>query len=638
MRHGLFVLALACTILGAQSGPPSGYSLVVAAPSIPLGPGQFGDCVDMVLDSNGDPAITYLFYNPTGTGDLGSSALYFVRWNRNQAKWTAPVRIAVVGDNAAGGAGVASSLAYDARSGVLAVEYLVGHGRIDFASSADGGQTWTAQTLASDSTDDLSGPALAIGGGTVYAAYIRDLEGLRFLSGRVTAPVETWSSELVPTLAGAPRIPISLKIDGEGKPGLAFWMFPQTGYTSVLGFWRPGYFSPVRAGDTAEVRNDFVGVSLAFFGPNPRVAVFVDLDPTGFRAPSHATQSNDGGLTWLPFSYVTPDTGQVQGGHISLAVGSRGQGALALEHLYGNDQGMCGDPLLARSADFFHWTTCTASGPNPPSVEAHDPQVAFDPSGRILLAFQNTKKDGGFPAGVILWHEPAVPAGPQISPGGVVNAASFGKTLAPGSLATIFGTNFVNGPAVTAVAAPLPSKLGEVSVSVNGMVAPLVYVAATQINFQVPYETPLGSANIFVTSQGAASNIVQAATAAAAPGIFASEPNLAVIQNEDYSVNGPSMPAKAGTYAMIYGTGAGQVDQAVPTGSVAPGFPLSRTLQPVKVLIGNQETPVSFAGLAPGFVGLVQVNVLIPDLPSGSYPVRIEFGGAASNQPDIFIE
>ncbi|MDQ6705407.1 MAG: hypothetical protein M3Z85_05525, partial [Acidobacteriota bacterium] len=288
MRSGTLVVALFSSIVHGQSGPPSGYNLVAAAPSIPLGPGQFGDCVDMGLDSNGDPALTYMFYNPTGTGDLSSSALYFVRWNRAQAKWTAPVRIAVVGDNAAGGAGVVSSMAYDAPSGTFAVEYLVGHGRMDFASSVDGGLTWRAQTLASDPMDDLSAPALGISGGKVYAAFLRDLEGLRFLSGSLTAPASTWTSQLVPSLAGAPRSPISLKIDKLGNPGLAFWMYPQTGHSSVLGFWRPGYASPTRVGDTAEVPNDFVGVSLAFFGPNPRLAVFANLDPTGFRSPSYA--------------------------------------------------------------------------------------------------------------------------------------------------------------------------------------------------------------------------------------------------------------------------------------------------------------------------------------------------------------
>lgn len=637
MRYRTLILAFAAGVLYGQSGPPSGYSLVAAAPPIALGPGQFGDCVDMVLDSNGDPALTYMFYNPTGTGDLSSSAVYFVRWNRVQAKWTTPVRIAVVGDNAAGGAGVATSMAYDALSDTLAVEYLVGHGRMDFASSADGGQTWRIQTLASDTTDDLTAPALAMSGGKVYAAYLRDPEGLRFVSGTLAMPVGAWISQVVPGLAGAPRSPISLKVDASGNPGVAFWMSPPSGSSSVLGFWRPGYSSPVRVGDTSGVRNDFVGVTLAFFGRNPRLAVFADLDSTGLRAPTYATQSNDTGLTWTPFVHVTAEKGQVQGGHLSLAVGPHGEGALALERLYGSERRMCEDPLLARSADFLNWTTCTASGSNPPSVEAHDPQALFDPAGRVFLAFQNTI-DGGFPLGVILWHEPPVPAGPRIFEGGVVNAASFAGTLAPGSLATIFGASFLDGPAASASSTPLPESLGEVGVSINGVPAPLLYVSDSQINFQVPYETPPGIARITVFAKGMASNEIQVTTLPTSPGIFAGEANVAVAQNQDYSVNGPSSPAKPGSYVMIYATGAGQVDNTVATGSAALRSPLSRTLQIMKVSIGNRETPVSFAGLTPGFVGLLQVNVPVPNLPAGSYPVQLQFGDALSNQPNIFIE
>ncbi|MDQ6699963.1 MAG: hypothetical protein M3Z36_07240, partial [Acidobacteriota bacterium] len=420
--------------------------------------------------------------------------------------------------------------------------------------------------------------------------------------------------------------------------------------SSVLGFWRPGYGAPIRVGDTAGVDNNFMGVSLAFFGPNPRLAVFADLDPSRTRSPSYATQSNDGGITWSPLAYLPSETGQVQGGHISLAVGSRGQGAVVLERLRGNNQGQCGDPLLSRSSDFLNWTTCTASGPNPPSVEAHDARVAFDAADRLYLAFQNAK-NGDLPIGVILWYEPlsptavsaavpvaAVAAAPEISTGGVVNAASFERSLAPGGIATIFGTNLTAASQASASSTPLPEKLGETVVLVNGIPAPLLLVTSTQINFQIPYETSPGMASVGVVADGSAGKIVQVNIATTAPGIFTNGSGSGVIQNEDYLPNGPLSPAKAGSYVVIYATGGGRTDNAVPSGTATPHSPLSRSLQPVKVRIGNRESVVSFCGLTPGFAGLMQVNVQVPDLPAGTYTVQIISGSASSNQPNISIQ
>ena len=70
---------------------------------------------------------------------------------------------------------------------------------------------------------------------------------------------------------------------------------------------------------------------------------------------------------------------------------------------------------------------------------------------------------------------------PQISPGGVTNAASYGTVLAPGELFSIFGTNPASTTA-SAATVPLPTTLGTTSVTVNGKAAPLVFVSPTQIN------------------------------------------------------------------------------------------------------------------------------------------------------------
>jgi uncharacterized protein (TIGR03437 family) len=174
-------------------------------------------------------------------------------------------------------------------------------------------------------------------------------------------------------------------------------------------------------------------------------------------------------------------------------------------------------------------------------------------------------------------------------------------------------------------------------VSVGGRTVPLTYVSPTQINFQLPYDTPLGTASLTVTANGVTSAAATVIVAATAPGVLTYGDNWAVVQNQDYSVNGPSNPAKAGSYVTLYGTGAGAVSPAVPTGAAASASPLSYAAN-VTVSINGVPAVVSFAGLTPGNVGLLQVNLRIPALPSGAFPIQLTVGDVKSNAPSIAVQ
>ena len=98
-------------------------------------------------------------------------------------------------------------------------------------------------------------------------------------------------------------------------------------------------------------------------------------------------------------------------------------------------------------------------------------------------------------------------------------------------------------------------------------------------------------------------------------------------------------PLHAGDVATIYCTGLGTVDPAVPEGVAASTTVLSRTTNPVTVTIGGQNAAVAFAGLAPGFVGLYQVNVSVPaGLNAGdSVPVVLSTSGQTSPPVTISV-
>ncbi len=192
-------------------------------------------------------------------------------------------------------------------------------------------------------------------------------------------------------------------------------------------------------------------------------------------------------------------------------------------------------------------------------------------------------------------------------------------------------------PIASAAATPLPATLGNAAVTLGGRTAPLTYVGPTQINFQVPYETGLGSSTVIVNAGGLASRPVPVIVADAAPGVFVYGNNWAVIQNADYSLNGPSNPAKVGDYLTLYGTGGGAVNPALATGAAAPASPLSHTTAAITASINGVPAKVTFAGLTPGDVGLLQVNLQVPDLPTGNYSIQLSIGGTTSNTPTIAI-
>jgi uncharacterized protein (TIGR03437 family) len=225
---------------------------------------------------------------------------------------------------------------------------------------------------------------------------------------------------------------------------------------------------------------------------------------------------------------------------------------------------------------------------------------------------------------------------PTISSGGLVNAASFAHTVAPGSIASVFGTNYANSN-IGASVKPLPDDLGGVSITVNNVAAPLIFVGQFQANFQVPFETKPGTATVVVTSNGIASQSESVTVTAEAPGIFITGTNQAVALNSDNTVADSSHPAKVGSVVVMYVTGLGALDHPLPTGSPASNDPLSNATVVPTATLGGVNAVVQFAGMSPGFVGLGQINLMIPKLAKGRYPVVIKQGAQSSNNPAISV-
>jgi len=219
------------------------------------------------------------------------------------------------------------------------------------------------------------------------------------------------------------------------------------------------------------------------------------------------------------------------------------------------------------------------------------------------------------------------------SPYAVTNGASFGTgPNGVGQLSTVFG-RFPGVPTCSAPALPLTTTLCGVSVQMFGTYASLLYVSDSQINFQFPSNLPVGgNSKIFLNIQytGNTSTGIQVIPAAASPAAFMCSATDACV------FDGPSLvttgsPAHPGDVLTIYATGLGATSPSVPDGYPAPSTePLARATVTPTVTIGGVNAQVQFAGRCPTFVGLDQINVVVPQgITAGSVPLVIASGTAS---------
>jgi uncharacterized protein (TIGR03437 family) len=239
--------------------------------------------------------------------------------------------------------------------------------------------------------------------------------------------------------------------------------------------------------------------------------------------------------------------------------------------------------------------------------------------------------------------------------GGVVNNATFlPGPVAQGDLAALFGEQLLFKDPVKAEKLPLADAMGGVRVFVNNRPVPLYYVSYSQINFQIPYDTPPGQALVRVEREGRPGNSVSAEVAERAPRLLRlGIGNYGIIVNQDYTFPIPvtpgvaSHPARAGNVLTIYALGLGPTDPPAADGAGAPGVePLARVSAPVKVHFSGgfqgyaTKSDPLYAGLAPTFVGLYQVNAMIPEgtMRGPEIPVYLDVGGVVSNRVNIAME
>lgn len=278
------------------------------------------------------------------------------------------------------------------------------------------------------------------------------------------------------------------------------------------------------------------------------------------------------------------------------------------------------------------WTPVNGSG-----------AVTLEVSALLVLGGNRSQAGAASHSGQLV--QPGAQRAPLVAPGAVVNAASFeGAVVSPGGYVSIFGVKLADNIG-QAGSIPLPTDINGTKVTLAGRDLPLNYVGDGQVNALVPYDLTVNTQHQLVVQRGATISVPEAVVVAPAqPAIYTQDQSGTgagvIVNGVTNQLITAGNPARAGDVLVIYANGLGTVNPTVALGAAAPlAGPLSRTVNPVTVRIAGVAVTPQFAGLAPGFPGLYQINVPVPaGIAAGdAVPVTLEVAGQTSKPVTIVV-
>jgi uncharacterized protein (TIGR03437 family) len=234
---------------------------------------------------------------------------------------------------------------------------------------------------------------------------------------------------------------------------------------------------------------------------------------------------------------------------------------------------------------------------------------------------------------------------------GVISAGAYGgfSSIAPGTWIEIYGTNLATTPVQNWATANFngnlaPTTLGGTTVTIGGQPAFIDYVSPGQVNAQVPSGITSGSQPVVVTTAGGSSSGYIVTVNPTQPGLLA--PPSFILSGGQYAValfantltyvlpvavaGVQTERAHVGDNIVLYGIGFGPVTPDIAAGQIVTQ---TNALSSFQVNFGGVPAVVTYAGLAPGYVGLYQFNVAVPSIaPSDTVPLTFSLNGNAGSQ------
>jgi uncharacterized protein (TIGR03437 family) len=241
-------------------------------------------------------------------------------------------------------------------------------------------------------------------------------------------------------------------------------------------------------------------------------------------------------------------------------------------------------------------------------------------------------------------------AGPTIT--GVVTTSSGAPQISQNAWIEVHGTNLANVTTTWSnsnFSTGLPTSVGNVSATVDGLPAAVYYVSPTQINILAPLDNNTGTVAVQLTTpNGTVSTTVTEVQTSPAFLVFDAAGHVAAEHSPSFALLGPPSldqpgytftAASPGETILIYATGFAQTNpsftnQLINTGLNGVGpFPLNLPALP-KVTIGNLPATVSFAGLVSP--GLYQINLTVPQsAPAGDLPILATYEGSSTQSTAV---
>lgn len=416
-------------------------------------------------------------------------------------------------------------------------------------------------------------------------------------------------------------------VHGDQKIALDVPGWSRTGQFDVEQYSSSGQFSPNAPGPANRGRNYFTG------GPNSALSTaYQDIDV------SAAAAAIDGGAVQY---------------NASAWLGGNGG-----DHDY-----------AVLSIDFKNWAGGVLSNVQLGPVTADDrkgltsllqrSQNGLVPAGtrQIHVLLTMTRKDGDYNDGYAdnISLALLVPTRPSINVNGIVSATDFGAStaIAPGTWIEIYGSSMSQitrgWTAADFAGTQAPTALNGVSVTVGGLPAYVDYISLNQVNALVPSNVGTGPQQVTVTNAQGTSDAYTVTVAPLQPGLLAPAtwklngkqyaaailPDGAYALPSDAIAGVNSRPAKPGDTVTFYGIGFGPVIPNIPAGTVTNQTTTLAT--PLQILFNNTPGGLTYWGLAPGYTGLYQFNVVVPSVPDNdAVPISFSLGGVGGTQT-LFI-
>lgn len=231
---------------------------------------------------------------------------------------------------------------------------------------------------------------------------------------------------------------------------------------------------------------------------------------------------------------------------------------------------------------------------------------------------------------------------PSYSAASIVNAASnVAGAVAPYTLVTIYGTELAYPPARAVVPEDirdniLPTLLNGVRVLIDGVAAQLYLVSPEQVNLLIPYDAGRSfptEVTVTLTLDGRAGPAVRLQLREAAPALFQKDADTVVATHSDWSPIAKDSPARPGEEIVLFATGLGRTTPHVDYPYLPKQGAQIAKKQAFQVQLGGvpvDAARITYVGITPGFAGLYQINLKLPDKLEKDPEIRISLDGEVS--------